>query len=442
MAVPVEAAGDQRHELVMRCAPPDEEEVGYLPAAGSRLWIFGAEDRQQLDAALAAGQAGGPGRWRVCLEATPGQLGARLTAAREALSGLEEVAEGLHELADGIYLGRGELDGEVAFVFTGPAGAYPGMGRELGLALPGLVDEVASQFDNLDEAVGWIYEPGAGRDRPPVDKLWGSSYLSQLHARLTRRRLGIRAQAAIGFCSGETNALFAMGAWRGLDQMHADIERGGVFDRALGGDFEVLRQSWDLEQGDRPDWQTWRILARPEAVREALEPEERAHLTIINGPADVVIAGEAQACERVVERVGAQRARHLGYNIVMHCPEARAFSEAWRDLHHRPTEPVEGVRFYTNATLSSYGADAERVADALTGQAMDTVDFPALIERAWDDGVRVFLEHGPPVWLHPLDRADARRQASPGRRPRRISSRRPGSDQRRAGAADRRRRAL
>ncbi|MCA9698304.1 MAG: hypothetical protein KC431_12320, partial [Myxococcales bacterium] len=37
----------------------------------------------------------------------------------------------------------------------------------------------------------------------------------------------------------------------------------------------------------------------------------------------------------------------------------------------------------------------DAVADALTGQAMGVVDFPALIEQAYADGVRVFLEHGP-----------------------------------------------
>jgi acyl transferase domain-containing protein len=116
---------------------------------------------------------------------------------------------------------------------------------------------------------------------------------------------------------------------------------------------------------------------------------------IVNAPRDCVIGGEDSACRRVVDRLGGARARPLGYDIAVHCPEIENFRDAWWRLHHRPTRQVEGVRFYTHATRSAYHPDAQSAADALTGQAMGTVDFPALIERAWADGVRTFVEHGP-----------------------------------------------
>jgi len=55
---------------------------------------------------------------------------------------------------------------------------------------------------------------------------------------------------------------------------------------------------------------------------------------------------------------------------------------------------VPGVRFYSHANCDHYALDRGAVADALTRQALSTVDFPRLIEKAWADGVRVFLEHG------------------------------------------------
>src|SRR5690242_15312942 len=79
----------------------------------------------------------------------------------------------------------------------------------------------------------------------------------------------------------------------------------------------------------------------------------------------------------------------------MHCPEAAAYAEEWRALHHRPTTSPAGIRFYTHATCSHYQPTADRVADMLTEQALRTLDFPRLIENAWNDGVRVFIEHGP-----------------------------------------------
>lgn len=368
------------------------ESTGRHLAEATQLYVFGATSLDGLRAALAKRAFGEAGAWRVAIVCAPDELDNKLKAALAALSTPPTTATA--ELTDGVYFGQGDLEGDVALVFTGPAGAYKGMGRDLLLAMPELVDAVADQFANLDDAVGWLYADGE-HDARPVDKLWGSSFLSQVHARLTLDHLGIKPAAAIGYCSGETNAAFALGAWRGLDTMHGDIEELGVFDRALGGQFEVLRQAWGLSADADVDWQTWRLLAKREDVEAALRGEERVYLTIVNSATDVVIAGQSEACDRVIASVGAHRAKQLGYNIVMHCPEARPYTATWHDLHHRPSADVGGVRFYTHATLSSYEPTSDTIADALTGQAMGTVDFPALIERAWDDGVRVFIEHGP-----------------------------------------------
>jgi acyl transferase domain-containing protein len=56
---------------------------------------------------------------------------------------------------------------------------------------------------------------------------------------------------------------------------------------------------------------------------------------------------------------------------------------------------VPGVRFYTNATGQWFTPTSAAAADAITGQAVDTLDFTRTVEQAWADGVRVFIEHGP-----------------------------------------------
>jgi 3-hydroxymyristoyl/3-hydroxydecanoyl-(acyl carrier protein) dehydratase len=71
------------------------------------------------------------------------------------------------------------------------------------------------------------------------------------------------------------------------------------------------------------------------------------------------------------------------------------FAGHWRRIHTRPTRPRPGLRLYGNAFGRAYEPDSAIVAEALTRQALDTVDFPATLERAWADGVRVFVECGP-----------------------------------------------
>ena len=378
------------------------------PAAGSRpvpalpvpkLSVYTAESRDALYQALCNDAEKEGGSLRLAIVSRDAATFARQREqAISALRAHRGAPQQLCELADGIYLGEVPVSGDLAFVFTGPAGAYPQMGRDLLLGIPELADGIADRFTHMQQGAGWIFAPGsdAGAAEPdpgPSEKLWGASFLSQIHAELTRGLLGLKPQAVLGFCSGETNALFALGAWQDMDRLHQDIEAGGVFAHELGGDFAAVARSW--KQGGGIAWRSWRIFAPVNEVRRALASETKAHLTIVSAPGDVVIAGDADACKRVIDAVGSRRAQALGYNVVMHCPEAEAVADVWHRLHHRPTSAPAGVRFYTHATCSHYEPTADRVADMLTRQAMTPVDFPRLIENAWGDGVRIFIEHGP-----------------------------------------------
>ena len=371
-----------------------------LPTAaemGPRLAVFSASDVDGLIRALTRRESSDGGAVRLAVVGTgAAELAARLDLAATLLPPLRASASGSGRiLADGIFFGEGPQAGELAFVFTGPAGAYLHMGRDLALALPELVDRLAARSGALREAAGWIYDHVAPYTSTPTEKLWASSYLCQLHAELTRELLGLRPSAAIGYCSGESNALFALGAWDDLDGFRRAIDDVGVYSRELCGELHALRRAWAVPEGIPVGWTTMRVRAPVDEVLALIADEPQVHLTIISGPRDLVIAGDPDACARVAKRIGVAKTTGLGYDFVVHCPEARAFAEEWRALHHRPTAPVPGVRFYTHATNDSYAATSDAAADALLGQAMNPIDFPSLIERAYDDGVRLFLEHGP-----------------------------------------------
>lgn len=115
----------------------------------------------------------------------------------------------------------------------------------------------------------------------------------------------------------------------------------------------------------------------------------------INAPGLCVVGGESQACARVVARFGAAHAIPVDYDLAAHAPELSEVRDRWWSLHHRPTTDVPGVRFYSGATTRAYTPTAGRAADAVTAQGLGTVDFVGTVERAWADGVRVFVEHGP-----------------------------------------------
>ena len=107
-----------------------------------------------------------------------------------------------------------------------------------------------------------------------------------------------------------------------------------------------------------------------------------------------MIGGERQAVQRVVERLGCHFLP-LPDTATMHCPIAGVVADAYRELHRLPTTPPAGVRFYSAALGRAYELSQDSAAEALLAQALDTVDFPALIESAYADGVRLFVEIGP-----------------------------------------------
>ncbi len=363
-----------------------------------RLGTFAADTREALLTALATGDTATRGALRVAITADSAADYTRRLERAHALVASGRLDGGgtlAVTLDDGIHYGSGTLEGELSFVFTGAAGAYPHMGRDLALALPELVDRFAARAGAVREAAGWVYGDDPALTTTPADKLWGASYLCQLHAELTRGLLAMRPSAAIGYCSGETNSLFALGAWGDLDGFRDDIAASLVYERELCGELRCLKSAWQLPEDAPAAWSTWRIRATVAEVRAALVDEARVRLVIINAPTDVVIAGDPEGCARVGAHFGRKASRTPGYDFIMHCTEAREYESRWRALHTRPTADVPGVRFYTHATLSSYAPTREACADALTGQAMNTVDFPALVERAYADGVRVFVEHGP-----------------------------------------------
>src|SRR5262249_12379198 len=78
-----------------------------------------------------------------------------------------------------------------------------------------------------------------------------------------------------------------------------------------------------------------------------------------------------------------------------HCGVLGPVADAYRELHRLPASPPFGVRFYRADTLGSYVPGTDSAADAILGMASATIDFPALVETAYRDGARVFVELGP-----------------------------------------------
>ncbi|MEV3948632.1 beta-ketoacyl synthase N-terminal-like domain-containing protein [Streptomyces halstedii] len=355
----------------------------WLRGPAPRLHVYSGTDRQGVLAALESGTESGDGPARLALVVDGGAaLPARREAARRWL------AKGGIRPADVVYRDR-PVEGRTAFVYTNGSAAYPGMGHELMLALPSLGEAVRDRYGPIGTRLR------ARRERGVLDQIWGAAELSVFHTVLTRDVLGLRPDAALGYSSGESAALVALGVWPDAAGLYDATRDSGLFTTELTGELRAVRRHWERLGVRGSRWAGYLVNAPLDTVRAELAGEVAVHLMAVNAPGVCVIGGESRACAAVVARIGADHAIELDYDMAAHAPELAEVEEVWRAVHRRPTVEVPGVRFYSAATGRSYRPTPERAAEALTAQAVGTIDFAATVEQAWADGVRVFVEHGP-----------------------------------------------
>jgi len=294
---------------------------------------------------------------------------------------------------NGIFFREKPISGEMAFAFTGAASAYPNMGKDLLNGMPILPSILQKRLTHIEDAIGWAYRNNDPRGNSPFYQLAGSSVMCQCHSIISRDFLNITPQAVLGLSSGETNSMFAFDVWSDMDGLFKDIKASGLYDQSLGGDFQIVQQHWGSVEPIQ--WDNWRLLASVSEVSKAVAAESRVYLTIINTKFDCVIGGDRAACQRVLKLFPDAQSLPLGHDIAVHCAAVEPFKDQWHRIHTRKSNPPENLRFYSNYYGDSYDLSTTSVADALTGQAFETVNFPRIIEKAWLDGVRIFLEHGP-----------------------------------------------
>ncbi|MFF3350595.1 beta-ketoacyl synthase N-terminal-like domain-containing protein [Streptomyces sp. NPDC002779] len=383
------------HHLRLDAAPGSPRAV--LTEQPPRLHVYSGDGVVDVLEHAQTYQESDRGPARLVVQATgEAQLRDRVQAAKRWLRDGGARPEGAH------YRDR-PIDGGIAFVYTGGAATYPDMGRSLLLAAPDTLTELARRSGGpLGPLVQWLYDD-ADRlahasdraDRTAMQRIWGSIMLSTVHTSLSRDVLGLRPDGVIGYSSGATSALICLDYWRELAPLLRDSTVDPLFHGLLTGACEAVREEWRERAIEGKRWATHLVGASATAVHAALAGERAVHLSADNSPTCCTIAGEEDACARVLTALRPDYAFRLEYDVAVHVPEVERVADRWRRFHHRPVTPLPGVRFYDCATASSFEPTADSVADALTAQATGTIRFADTVRQAYRDGVRIFIEHGP-----------------------------------------------
>lgn len=312
-------------------------------------------------------------------------------------------------------------DGKVALVYPGAFNSYPGLGQDFFRAFPGLLDRFESQADEpaLHLRSRALYprtqvtpgrrelmglEAELGEDIPFM-LATGTSF-AILYTDLVRKVLGVRAHGGFGYSLGESSMLFATRGWLPESRRDELISDTPIFKDRLCGPKRTVREHWDLPESV-PDGQVWAshvLLTDADTVRDALTRYDRVHLTHINTPNELVIAGDPAQCKALVQELGCPAARSP-VNAVMHCPVVDAEVGGLAGLNDYPTGSFGDLELFSAYDYEALpGLARKEIARRIAHTLRSPIDFPRLVQGAHDRGFRYFLEVGPSAtcsrWIH------------------------------------------
>jgi len=297
--------------------------------------------------------------------------------------------------------------GDVAFVFPGSGNHYLGMGRGIGVLWPEILRNMDADTLHLKTQlipecyVPWSISWETGWERKalkrivsdPLNMIFGQVVHGSVMTCLVKQ-FGIKPHAVIGYSLGESAGLFAMGVWPDRGQMLKRMLTTNLFSTELAGPCNAARIAWKIPDDEDVNWCVAVVNRPADRVKTKIDKQPFARLLIINTTDQCVIGGQKSHVEAVIQELGCE-AIFLDGVVTVHCDAAAPVAEDYKQLHLFETTPLDNIRFYSCALGRAYTPDREKAANSILEQALSGFNFTTLIEQAYEDGVRIFLEMGP-----------------------------------------------
>ncbi|KAA0578710.1 type I polyketide synthase [Azospirillum sp. Sh1] len=347
--------------------------------------------------------------------ATPEGLRQEIAKARNGVPkalATKGAAQGLWQTPAGsCFAARPVGDVPIAYVFSGIGGAAPGLGQELFSLVPEALQALDEAFPDVrgllrgDLLFPAGLTPDAGRLAERAEEQLRGTLQDQLAIGVVmpealvgalERRLGLRPAMAFGHSLGEIAMLFAAGAWGHGEGLLERVVGSDVIRNRLSGPCTLLDELWGARTGDGPAFTTRVLMCAESQVRAALDGQDRVWLSMVNGAGEVTIAGAPDACDAVIARIGCESFRRAD-DLVIHCGPAEAERDALAALlpGDPPKPPSWRLLFAAGEEDRAPEAGGRHLAGRVADGLVRGVDFPALVERAYKAGARVFVEIGP-----------------------------------------------
>ncbi|HEX7542240.1 MAG TPA: PfaB family protein [Anaerolineales bacterium] len=304
-------------------------------------------------------------------------------------------------------------NGKVSFVYPGAFNSYPGVGRDLFYLFPNLYDHLSGITDDIGDLLNerLLYPRSMAAltsvdltaietqlTADPITMLISGSCLAFLYTDVLRNVFEIHPASAFGYSLGEVSMMFASRVWTEADGTSKALRESPLFRKRLTGPQNAVREFWNLPTRSESDphealWVNYLLMTSPEKVKEALADETRVYLTHINTPRQVAIGGDPAGCRRVIDRLKC-KSLQAPFNYAIHCEPIHSEYDMLTELHSVPVMNQPGMTLYSAATYQPMPIDRQTIAQQIAHELCNCLDFPRLIQLAYQDGARIFIELG------------------------------------------------
>lgn len=301
--------------------------------------------------------------------------------------------------------------GKVCFVYPGGFTSYLGMGKDIFQLFPSVYHKVSKHTSRLGAMLGdELFHPrtasvlseDAARARSrelintPIAMFESGICYAKMLTDLVTGTFKLKPSSAIGYSMGEISMMYAFDVWDSSDQMSELLNRLPVFRTRLAGPMDTVRDAWQLDASvpDGSFWTGFVLKAPVQAIRDAVSTEEKAYLLLINTANEAVIAGDPKACQQVIQRLGCE-AVPAAMSDVIHCDIVRPDYDELAALHRMPIANQTNIQLLTAVGYHPVTVGSEEIANNIAEMYCNEVDFPRLVNTAYADGARIFLEVGP-----------------------------------------------
>jgi PfaB family protein len=302
--------------------------------------------------------------------------------------------------------------GHVAFVYPGSFTSYIGMGRNIFRLFPQLYDDVVvkSVYNRAADIEKFIYPRSINKlskrqletieqklINDPVSMLEWEVGLARLMTVMLKNHFHIQSPYAFGYSLGETSMMLAQGVWTSFKSTSDYLNSSPLFKTRLSGPKNAVRQHWGLplihEGKSEEFWSNYILICSSSLVQEVLKNESQVYIVLINTPEEVVIAGETQACQRVIETLKCD-AFPTSINHVIHCEPMHSEYDELVKVNTLPSQANSKTIFYSAAEYAPMKIDSHLIGKNIAKALCHQLDFPRLVNHAYNDNIRIFIEVG------------------------------------------------